>query len=253
MRCCCARCRCATAGARVRTLPEAVLGNVRAVLGVLAGAVALLLLLACVNVGNLLLLRLTARRHEIAVRRSLGAGAGDIVRGLLIEGGVLGAVGGAIGLALAAALIRALLIIAPAALPRTDLLRLAGAPWAAATGLVLVTALLISVLPALVAVRRDPGSPLRVDVRAGQAGAHRGLRQWFVASQVALALVVLAGAGLLVRSLERLQRIDLGYEPEHLALLQLATPVTPADADRQSTICWTGWPPPCAWFPASPR
>ena len=106
------------AGAQIRTFPQAVLGDVRPVLQVLAAAVVLLLLLACVNVGSLVLLRMATRTHEIAVRRSLGATAGDVGRLLLVETGALAIVGGSLGFFLAVALLRMLLVLDPAGLPR---------------------------------------------------------------------------------------------------------------------------------------
>ena len=222
------------AGAQLRTFSEAVLGNVRPVLRLLTAAVALLLLLVCVNVGNLLLLRVTARRHEIAVRRSLGAGAWAIVRHLLIESGTLALTGGAVGFLVAAVLLRVLQLLKPAGLPRTDVIQLESTPLLVAVAVTLVAVILVGVLPALLGIRHDLAAPLRVDARSGsETATRRRARQGFVASQMALALVMLAGAGLLARSLGRLQRIDLGYRTDHLSLLWLATPVTQANADEK--------------------
>ena len=232
------------AGAQIRTFPQAVLGDVRPVLQVLAAAVVLLLLLACVNVGSLVLLRMATRTHEIAVRRSLGATAGDVGRLLLVETGALAIVGGSLGFFLAVALLRMLLVLDPAGLPRTDLIRLGNAPLAAAVGVTLLAVVLVGVLPALAAAQSDLASPLRIDVRSGcETRARRQVRRWFVAAQVALAIVVLAGAGLLARSLERLQRIDLGYRADRLSLLWLAVPVSRADAEAKFSAL-LDWIPP---------
>ncbi len=212
-------------GVHVETLTQAVVGDVRPVLVMLAAAVGLLLLIACVNVGNLLLLRATARARELSIRRALGATSGDIVRQLVVESAVLGVAGGALGLLAAAALLRTLLAYAPPQLPRTDVVGLAGAPVAIAVGVTLIAVRLFGVAPALAGARARLASPLRIDARAGgETRGRRRARQLLVASQVALALVMLAGAGLLGRSLGRLQSISLGYDPERLSLLSVSFP-----------------------------
>jgi len=232
------------AGAQIRTFPQAVLGDVRPVLQVLTAAVALLLVLACVNVGSLVLLRVATRTHEIAVRRSLGATARDVARLLLVETGALAIVGGSLGFFWAVALLRLLLELDPAGLPRTDLIRLANAPLAAAIGVTLLAVVLVGVLPALAALQSDLASPLRIDARSGsETRARKHVRQWFVGAQVALAIVVLAGAGLLARSLDRLQRIDLGYRADGLSLLWLAVPVSGTDAEAKFTALLERIPP----------
>jgi predicted permease len=211
--------------ADARTFPKAVVGDVQPVLVVLTAAVALLLLIACVNVGNLLLLRAVARTRELAIRRALGASAGDIVRQLLVESGMLALGGGVLGLLSAELLLRVLLAHAPAQLPRTDVIRLAGAPLGVATAVTLLSVILFGLLPALSAARGGVGSTLRLDARSGrETPRRRRVRQLLVASQVALAVIVLAGAGLLARSLQRLEQIHLGYTPEHLSLFALAFP-----------------------------
>jgi len=208
-------------GATVRSLRQGVVGDVRPVVIVLMAAVGLLLLIACVNVGNLLLLRATARAREIAVRRSLGATYGDIVRLLLIESLLIAAGGGALGFGVGELARRALVAMAPHQLPRLDLVRFAGAPIAAAAALALLTVLVFGLLPSLTAANR----PLRLDERAGTTTRQRRrVRQWLVASQVAFALVMLSGAALLLRSLERLQHLDLGYTTDHLTFAYIIPP-----------------------------
>jgi predicted permease len=211
-------------GAEVRTLPDVIAGDARPTLLALGAAVALLLLIACVNVGTLLLLRAGTRASELAVRRALGATRGDVVRQLLTESALLAVGGGLLALVVAETLRRAIAALAPAGLPRVDVVGVAGAPLGAAAGATLNAVLLFGLAPALLAAG-DLGSPLRADARAGgERSARRRVRQGLVAAQVALALVMLAGAALLVRSLRRLERIDLGYAPEHLAVLTLASP-----------------------------
>ena len=212
-------------GAHVVTLTQAVVGNVRPLLTVLVAAVGLLLLIACVNVGNLLLLRATSRARELSVRRALGATYADIVRQLVVESGLLGVAGGVLGLVTAGLLVKLLLAYAPPQLPRADVIGVSDTPILLATGVTLVAVFIFGVLPALVASRGDLASPLRYDSRAGtETRARRRMRHALVASQVALAVVMLAGAALLVRSLERLQGLSLGYNPDRLSFLSVAFP-----------------------------
>jgi len=212
-------------GAHVETFTHAVVGDVRPILIVLVAAVGLLLLIACVNVGNLLLLRAASRARELSVRRALGATYGDVVRQLVVESGLLGVAGGLLGLGVAGGLIKLLIAYAPPQLPRVDVIGVAGAPVIIAISVTLAAVLVFGVLPALLASRGELASPLRYDSRAGtETRARRRMRQALVASQVSLALVMLAGAALLGRSLERLQGLSLGYDPNHLSLLSVAFP-----------------------------
>ena len=212
-------------GVHVETFTQAVVGNVRPVLAVLTAAVGLLLLIACVNVGNLLLLRAAGRARELSVRRALGATYGDVVRQLVTESGLLGLAGGALGIVTAVALIKVLLAYAPAQLPRADVIGVAGTPVVLAVIVTLGAVLVFGVAPALVASRGELASPLRFDSRAGtETRARRRVRNALVASQVALALVMLAGAALLGRSLQRLQGLGLGYDPDGLSWISVAFP-----------------------------
>ena len=212
-------------GATVTTLPQAMLGDVRPVLVVLTAAVGLLLLIACGNVGNLLLLRAASRARELAIRRAFGATYADVVRQLVLESALLAVAGGVLGLACAKALVRGLLAFAPTQLPRTDVIELAGTPLVAAIGITMFAVLLFGVVPALVAARADVAGTLRLDARSGRdSAARRRMRQLLVAAQTTLALVMLAASLLLAKSLERLESIDLGYEPEHLSLLAASWP-----------------------------
>lgn len=210
-------------GVQATSFTETVIGKLAPVLTVLLAAVGLLLVIACLNVGNLLLLRASGRTREIALRRALGAGYGDIARQLLVEAALLAAAGGVLGLALAQTLLRLLVRLAPPQLPRLDEVALSGAPLIAAIAITGIAVLLFAVVPALVSARANLVSPLRFDSRAGtESRARRGVRQMLVASQVALAMVMLAGTALLARSLERLQRQDLGYVPDHLTILSFS-------------------------------
>lgn len=221
------------AGSEVQTITQAVLGDVQPAFRLLLAAVALLLVIACVNVGHLLLLRTVSRAHEIAVRRSLGARSGDIVGQLIAESAVLAVAGGAAGLTLAWALLGSLTVLSPAGIPRMDVVRVEADPLVAAVVLTLLSMLVIVAVPAFATIREGLGTTLRSDARSGRSARGRRTRRWLVASQVALAVVMLAGAGLLVRSLEKLQGVKLGYRPEYLSLLSVVTPVTLGDMDNQ--------------------
>ncbi len=213
------------AGAEVRTLPQLILGNIRPLLIVLTAAVALLLIIACVNVGNLLLLRATERSRELAVRRALGATYGDLLRQLLVESGTLAVIGAALGLVCAEALLRALVVLAPTQLPRADVVSASGPPILGTLAVAALSALLFAVAPALYTARGTNIPSLRFDARSGSESRARGrAKRIMVASQVALTLVLLVGAGLLARTLENLERQNLGYATDHLSILQLSLP-----------------------------
>jgi predicted permease len=190
----------------------------------LASAVALLLIIACVNVGSLLIVRGAGREREFAVRRAIGASALDLVAQLVLENALIALAGGLLGLLVAEASLRVLLYAAPAQLPRTEVIRLAGAPLSIAIATTTLALLVFGLLPAFNASRTDPSASLRSDPRSGAGVGHRRVRQWLVSSQIALAVVMVAGALLLGRSLARLQSLDLGYVPEHLSLLRFDGP-----------------------------
>jgi predicted permease len=208
-------------GTEVHEIADAIVGRVRPMLLVLTAAVALLLLIACVNVGSLLLLRASGRSREFAVRRAIGASTVDVVRQLAVESAMLGFAGGVAGACVADVLLRVMTAFVLDRLPRGDVVAAAGAPVATCAGVTILTVLLCGVLPVLVGARGAPASALRADARAGATRARRRARAWLVASQVALAVVMLAGAGLLGRSLARLEGLDLGYRPDSLSFFQV--------------------------------
>ena len=205
-------------------LERAVAGDVRLALLVLLGAVAVVLLIACVNVANLLLVRGEDRHKEIAVRAALGAGRGRIVRQLLMESLLLAALGGGLGLLLAMWGVDALLKISPEDIPRlaeTSLdLRVAGF----ALLLSLLTAALFGLAPALRAVKIDLHTTLKEGGRSGAANGRSRLRRSLVVVETALAVVLLVAAGLLIRSVRELQRVDMGFRPDHLLTMRLTPP-----------------------------
>lgn len=218
-------------GAHAATFTETILGNVRPVLAMLTAAVALLLLIACLNVGNLFLLRASSRTREIAVRRALGAAFGDIVQQLLVEAVGIAAVGGVLGFGVAIALLRLLIAYAPANLPRLDDIQLTGAPVITAAAVAAIAVLIFGVVPALLSARTNLASPLRLDSRSGgETRRRRMVRQSLVASQIALAMVMLGGAALLARSLERLERQDTGFVSDHLSVVWYSWNATKYDS-----------------------
>ena len=221
-------------GARSVGITQAILGDVRPVLIALLAAVGLLLLIACVNVGNLLLLRATSRSRELAVRRALGATYGDIVRQLLLESTLLAVAGGVLGLASAVGLLRILIAFAPSQLPRVDVIQVSGTPMIVAFAITAFTLLVFGVGPALIAARGNVATTLRLDSRSGgDSATRRRIRYVLVASQTALALVMLSGGLLLARSLARLEGLDLGYNAEHLSILGASWPAPKLGAGAQ--------------------
>jgi putative ABC transport system permease protein len=208
--------------ADLRPISSWVVGEVRPAVLILLAASGLLLAIACVNVANLLLIRGAGREQELAVRTALGASRGRLAQQLLTESVVLGMIGGVLGVVLAALAVRVLVAAAPPELPRLDEIALDGRVLFVAVATSLASALAFGLAPALWALRADIGTPLRGGMRAGGGG--RGvsaLKRLLAAGQVALALVVLVGAGLLGNSLLRLQRIDLGFRAERLTSLYL--------------------------------
>jgi putative ABC transport system permease protein len=208
----------------VRPLLESMVGSVRRPLLVLLGAVAFVLLIACVNVSNLLLARATTRTGEIAVRSALGAGRSRIVRQLLAESLVLSAASGAGGLLLAMWGVRLLALVAPEDLPRGASFAINPLVLVFAIAVSLVTGLAFGLVPALVSSRTDLGSFLKDMRRDTSTGGRGHVRNVLVAAEVSLALVLLAGAGLTMRSFDRLARVDPGFDPHNVLAFTIRVP-----------------------------
>ena len=204
-------------------LEESIVGDVRTELSVLMAAVLLVLLVACVNVGGLLVARAGARREEVAVRAALGGGRRRLAAQFLTESAVLAVLGGLLGVALARAGVAGLLAMAPPGTPRLEDVGLGGPALAFALGAAALAAFAFGSLPALQAVRAPAGG---LRTRGGGRPAQR-LRQGLVVTQVALALALLAGAGLLGRSFWELRRVNLGFEPD--GVLVAGLPVVDGD------------------------
>jgi len=206
--------------ASVRPIESLIVGDVKPALLALTGAVALLLGLANVNVANLFLVRGLARRRELAVRAAIGAGGWRIARLVATEALVLSTLGGVAGLVLAASLLRVVVALAPAELPRTDAIRMDVAVLVATAAMVVASALAFSLWPAIAVSRqRDLHRALRSGARTGATDvAARRARSVLVVAQVALAIVVLVGAGLLGRTLVLLQHLDMGFASDELSM-----------------------------------
>ena len=219
--------------AGVVPLREAVLGRTRPVLALLLGAVALVLLIACANVANLLLVRVDGRRRELAVRAALGAGRGRLVRQLLAEGALLAALGGTAGVLLAAWALRTVPLLEMADLPSAGPVRMDPAVLGFALGASLLSLLFFGVAPALHASGGRVHESLKENGRAGTGGVRRRrFRSALVAGEVALAVVLLLGAGLLLRSLSALYAVDPGFRTGGVLTLRVSLPATdyPDDA-----------------------
>jgi putative ABC transport system permease protein len=214
------------------SLAQHLVGDVRPALLVLLGAVGFVLLIACANVANLLLARAAARSKEIAVRTALGASRDRLIRQLLTESVMLALMGGVLGLFLAFWGVRAIIALNPANLPRADEIGV-DPPVMLFTLLVsLVTGLLFGLAPAVHTAAADLHGMLKEGGRgsAGDRGG-QGLRRMLVVAEVALALTLLTGAGLLIKSFARLQGVDPGFEPRRLLTFNLSLPASRYHSD----------------------
>ena len=218
----------------VISLQESVVGRVRPAMLTLMAAVGFVLLIACVNLANLLLARSSGRRREIGIRSALGAGKWRLIRQLLTESVLLSALGALVGLGLAWAGTRLLVNLSPGILPRAGEIGLNG-PVLAFTGLTaLLTGILFGTAPAIQMVKADVNAALRDGGRGNSVGFRRnGLRSALVIGEVALALVLLSGAGLLMRSFYRLQAVDPGFDAHSVLRFRTNLPRAKYKTDEQ--------------------
>ncbi|HEX6967002.1 MAG TPA: ABC transporter permease [Gemmatimonadaceae bacterium] len=222
-----------TRGLDVQSLRDAVTRGVRPAMLAILIAVALVLAIACVNVTNLLLASGTRRRAEMAMRAALGAGRGRIIRQLLTETLLLAAVGGALGLAVSTFGVRALIALAPAELPRANAIGLNAPALVFAIALTTLVGVIVGLVPALQGATRELRIGSQSDTRTTRRSSH-ALRRSLVVTEVALALVLLVGAGLMLRSLARLFATTPGFDATHVLTMQLDVAGQHYDSDAAS-------------------
>jgi putative ABC transport system permease protein len=212
---------------KLKYLKQALVGDVARTLWVLMGTLSVVLLIACANIANLFLVRAEGRRNELAVRAALGARWGDIARALLTESMLLGVLGGVLGLALACGAIRLLVAIAPANLPRLSEISINPVVVLFTFGTALITGLVFGIIPIL----KYGGPKVATGLRAGSRTSSQTKRQYRVNSalvvvQVALALVLLIGSGLMIRTFRMLHRVDPGFDPKDALTVRINIPET---------------------------
>lgn len=202
-------------------LPQVMLGDTRTAVWIFSAAAALLLLITCINVTNLLLVRGLARGREIAVRTALGASRSQLIAHLLMENGLLALAGGAIGVVLASVAVKALIVFAPADIPLLTTIRLDPRSLMGAIALTAIALLVFGIIPALATARMDGPEVLRSGARQSGSRRSRLARELLVGAQVALAVLILAAAALLARSLIKLENAPLQFDDSHLLVAEL--------------------------------
>jgi len=219
-------------GVAVIPMKQDVVGDVRGVLLVLLGAVGFVLLIACANVANLLLARSTGRAREFAIRSALGAAPMRIIRQLLTESVMLGVAGGALGLLIAKWGTRAILAALPDALPRAEEIGIDSHVLVFTVGVSALTGILFGLFPAFKTLRPDMHEILKEGGRGGSGARHRA-QNVFVAGEMAMALVLLIGAGLMIRSLAVLWGLNPGFDPRHVLTYSVSLTTPPGTTADQ--------------------
>lgn len=219
-------------GGSVQPLQEQMVGNLRTTLFAILGAVGFVLLIACANVANLLLVRASSRSGEMAVRTALGAGTSRIVRQLVTESLLLATAGAAIGITLAMWIINAIVVLGPRVLPRLQDVSVNGRVLVVSAVVSIATGVLFGLVPALFATRPDLASILRGGGRGATRGGMQRVRSALVVSEMALAVVLLIGAGLLIKSFVALTRVDPGFRTENVVTFDLSLPNAKYAGDR---------------------
>ena len=221
------------------SLRDQLVGDVRTPLLVLQAGVILVLLIACANVANLLLMRATGRGRELAIRTTLGAGHWRLVRQMLTEGIVLSMIGGLGGLALGIAGLRGLIAMSSQQLPGATEATLQPTVLLFTCGLAIATGLIFGVIPAVAVIRGNTSSLLKDDTTRGSAGTGTRLaRATLVIGETALALMLLVGAGLLIKSFSRLQAVNPGFSTENVLTAQIALPSTRYPEPAKISAFW---------------
>jgi putative ABC transport system permease protein len=221
------------------SIRDQLVGDVRTPLLVLQAGVILVLLIACANVANLLLMRATGRGRELAIRTTLGAGHWRLVRQMLTEGIVLSVIGGIGGLALGVAGLRGLIAMSSRQLPGATEATLQPMVLLFTVGLAIATGLVFGVIPAIAVIRGNTASFLKDDSTRGSAGRGTGLaRATLVVGETALALMLLVGAGLLIKSFARLQAVDPGFSTDNVLTAQIALPTSRYPDPARITAFW---------------
>src|SRR3954463_2474701 len=212
-------------GVKVASFQEQMVGNVRPMLVVLFGAVGFVLLIACANVANLLLARATARHREMAIRGALGASRSRVVRLLLTESVLLAILGGALGLVLAIWSLDLLVSLKPANLPRLAEIGVNRTAFVFTAAVSILTGVLFGLVPAWQVSKTDLNEGLKESGRGSDAPRRQRMRSLLVISEVALSLVLLVGAGLMIRSFARLLAVDPGFKADHVLAAFVSLPV----------------------------
>ena len=210
----------------VALLKEHAVGNIRPLLRTLFVAVAVVLLIACMNVAGLLLVRAIRRRREYAVRLALGAASAVLIRESVLEGLLLSLAGGLLGLGLAATAIRTALHLLPESMPRVASISIDGGVVAFALLVSLATGALCSIAPAFAALRTNLTESLKEGARTGTGGASHGwLRSALVVAEIAIALVLLTVSGAFLRSFQKMRAVDPGFRPDHVLVSDFQLPL----------------------------
>jgi putative ABC transport system permease protein len=219
--------------AHLSRLHERLVRSVRPSLLLLLGAVGFVLLIACANVANLLLARAAARQKEVAIRTALGASRGRIIRQMLTESILLSTIGGAMGLILSFWLIELLISISPPDSPRFSEVHLDYRVLAFTLAISAITGLIFGLAPALQASKLDVSGSLKEGGRSSEGYRRTNARSLLLIGEVAMSLILLAGAGLLIKSFMRLQEVKPGFNPEHVLIASLSLPGAKYKEDQQ--------------------